>query len=197
VNTGSKHLLLYIFSNAVKDLSIVIKNICTLFVVVIVLLANARLAAQSPAWAWAHVWAGNSYNVGNCVTTDAAGNVYVGGEFFSSSIKSPGAADTARNSGTRYDFFIARYTASGSLVWLKSFGSPAGDDKIQGIAADADGNIFITGNATGSTLILGEDTLTGSGTMVPSLPGSMHQAMYCGRGSRWLRLPQARLKPPP
>lgn len=81
--------------------------------------------------------------VARAVAIDASGNIYVAG-------------DTAGNIGgqTNYaggstDAFVAKYDANGNLLWTRLLGT-TGDDGAYGIAADASGNVYVTGNTTGS-----------------------------------------------
>lgn len=136
-------------------------------ILILFLLANAQAYAQMPVWSWAQAWGGNSYDEGNCIATDASGNVYTGGEFYSPSMASLSSVTTITNSGTPgYDFYVIKYTATGSVVWAKDFGQPTGNDKIAGIATDAVGNVYITGSSTSSSLTLGSYTLTNPGAYV-------------------------------
>jgi hypothetical protein len=61
---------------------------------------------------------------------DAAGNVYVAGEY-----STPGS-DT--------DAFLARYSPSGARKWVRSYSGP-GQDQIRDIAVDDRGNVYLTG----------------------------------------------------
>jgi len=58
-----------------------------------------------------------------------------------------------------YDIFVAKYSASGSLTWLKNGGSPF-DNRGLSIAVDAGNNIFVTGQYS--------DTLNFGNTLFPS-----------------------------
>ncbi|MCK5606380.1 SBBP repeat-containing protein, partial [Candidatus Pacearchaeota archaeon] len=46
------------------------------------------------------------------------------------------------------DVFITKYDASGNRLWIKQFGSTDWDDS-SGIAVDANGNSYVTGNTSG------------------------------------------------
>ena len=71
---------------------------------------------------WAKNAGGSSRDVGNSVTTDANGNVFVAGQFMSTSItfgtitlKNPKG-----NTTNGYDMFIVKYTANGNVPWAKT-----------------------------------------------------------------------------
>ena len=75
------------------------------------------------------------------VTADGQGHVYVAGH---TSIGFDGKA----NAGW-YDIFLVEYNSSGSKQWGLQFGTSTGDAGT-GVATDILGNIYVTGNTTGS-----------------------------------------------
>jgi hypothetical protein len=72
---------------------------------------------------------------------DATGNVYVGGY----STATWGAPLQPFSGGV--DAFVAKLDSSGNLLWNTFLGG-SGVDEIYGLAADATGNIFVTGYST-------------------------------------------------
>lgn len=83
------------------------------------------------------------------VKTDAANNVYITGYFQSSFYFVP---ETSSNSGQAYggdDIFIAKYNANGTFIWGKTIGGSS-QDRPNGMAISADGNISITGFFNGT-----------------------------------------------
>jgi hypothetical protein len=109
------------------------------------------------------VWAKSAGNIdvdeANAVAVDASGNVYLTG-FFSSNTLSFGST-TLTNVGSE-DLFLAKYDASGNVVWAKSAGGLSYDRAIS-LALDAFGNTYITGWFYSSTLSFGSTTLTNAG----------------------------------
>lgn len=77
----------------------------------------------------------NSYDSGYAVANDPAGNVVVAGATQS--------ALAGQNAG-RYDLFVGKYDASGNKLWLAQRGT-AEREFAEGVAADAAGNIYVTG----------------------------------------------------
>ena len=83
---------------------------------------------------------------GNAVALDAAGNVYVAGGFTGTIDFDPEATTPAllTSSGSS-DIFVAGYTSDGDYRFAFSLGG-VGADQALGVAADALGNVYITGN---------------------------------------------------
>jgi hypothetical protein len=67
------------------------------------------------------------------VDVDAAGNVYLTGW-------------VERQSGPELDYFVARFSGSGSLLWGERYDSGSGDIALDA-AVDASGNVYVTGNS--------------------------------------------------
>jgi hypothetical protein len=81
-------------------------------------------------WARFYDAPNGSSEIAGEVAIDAAGNVYVAGEY-----STPGS-DT--------DAFLARYSPSGARKWVRSYSGP-GQDQIRDIAVDDRGNVYLTG----------------------------------------------------
>ena len=71
------------------------------------------------------------------VATDVNGNVYVTGE--------------SAGSGTGKDYATVKYDSNGNLLWVARYNGPgSGDDIPTALAADAVGNVYVTGESAGS-----------------------------------------------
>jgi hypothetical protein len=92
------------------------------------------------------LWArtGTTATVGADVATDALGNVYVTGFFFSS--MAVFGTDTLFNAGGTGtgNFFLVKYNSVGNVVWAKA-GSCVSDVRGSRISVDLQGNIYATG----------------------------------------------------
>ena len=68
---------------------------------------------------------------------------------YDGSLEVPG--QPAYSSAGESDVFLARIDTDGKVVWLRVIGG-AGADRVRGVAADAAGNVFVTGDFNGPTL---------------------------------------------
>ena len=94
---------------------------------------------------WTQQLGTNQKDVGNDVTVDSSGNIYVTGQ---TSGSFNALNNNLSNAGAR-DFFVAKYDDTGDLQWIQQLGTSA-DDGGSGIAADYHGNIYVVGETAGS-----------------------------------------------
>src|SRR5450432_103567 len=106
---------------------------------------------------WAKQFTGVSNVVAFSIATDANGNVYTTGFFYSTTDFDPGPAiyNLTPPEDNNYDIFICKLNASGNFMWAKQIGSPhiIGSslyDMSYGIAVDAAGNVYTTGSFPGT-----------------------------------------------
>ena len=121
----------------------------------------ANSFSQAPVCTWAHSVGGASIDRALGVANDHQGNVYVAGDFWSSSIAFDSITITNASPGMP-DIFLARYDSSGNLVWAQGFGG-ADVDVCWGVAVDLQGNVIIVGQFVSSSLTFGSSTLTCAG----------------------------------
>ena len=93
---------------------------------------------------------------GRGVATDRSGNVYISGQ-------TSGILGASSAGGS--DAFLRKYDASGNLLWTCQFGTSEGDIG-GGVAIDSSGNVYISGNTTGS---LGVSSAGGSDAFIAKL----------------------------
>ena len=99
-------------------------------------------AAQT--FAWAGSFGGASTEGSRSTAVDADGNVYTTGGFVGVVDFDPGTGTFYLSSPGFSDIFISKLDALGNFVWAKQVGG-MNDDTPYEIAADASGNIYITG----------------------------------------------------
>ncbi|MET3542304.1 Tfp pilus assembly major pilin PilA, partial [Pontibacter aydingkolensis] len=106
---------------------------------------------------WAKQAGGTSFNYGRGIAVDGQGNAYVTGEFYGTAT----FEGTTLTSAGGTDVFVAKYNASGTVVWAKQAGGTS-SDYGRGIAVDGQGNAYVTGEFYGTATFEGT-TLTSSG----------------------------------
>lgn len=90
---------------------------------------------------WVRAAGTNTWDEGRAVALDALGNVYMTGIFNGQvDFDADGATDVVGFD----DVFIAKYSATGVLQWVRAAGG-ASTDVSRGIAADSNGNVYVTG----------------------------------------------------
>ena len=93
--------------------------------------------------AWTKQWGTTLEDDGYEVAVDGSGAVYVAG-------RTDGDLDGNTNAQIGLaDIFLTKWTADGTKIWTKQWGSDA-DDYAYSVAVDGAGNIFITGTTWGS-----------------------------------------------
>jgi hypothetical protein len=107
---------------------------------------------------WRKQFGDDTYQYGDGVATDASDNVIVTGRYSGTIDFGKGPLTSAGD----YDVFIAKYDASGGAVWSMGFGD-AGLQTGTAVAADAQGNVFVTGLFDGTLPMPPLTPLTGAG----------------------------------
>ena len=109
---------------------------------------------------WVCQAGGTGDDEANAVAADAAGNAFVTGKFFGPATF---GTTTLGGNGTA-QIFVARYDASGDLLWAQAAG---GNNVIYGnsglgVASDTNGNAFVTGYFSGNG-VFGATTVPSAG----------------------------------
>jgi hypothetical protein len=135
------------------------------------------------------IWAVSAGGTGNEQTTsiavDANGNSYITGWFEASSFNI--GTTTLVNPSTpgnsfNYDYFVAKYDASGSPAWATSVGGGS-IVRGNGLSLDATGNVCVTGGFNASSLNFGGITLSNPASTNQTPTYNIFAAKYTSGGS--------------
>ena len=109
---------------------------------------------------WARSAGGASADNAYGIATNKTGEIFITGKFNTSTT----FGSTTLTSTGQDDIFIAKYDNSGNVLWAKKAGSTSGD-LAKSISIDDSGNLYITGNFSGTATFLGSTnvSLTSSG----------------------------------
>ncbi|MEY2898883.1 MAG: hypothetical protein RL138_936 [Bacteroidota bacterium] len=98
---------------------------------------------------WSHQLGGLQGDFGYAVTTDKNNNVYVGGSFSNRCDFNIGGTSLLINSTGSYDAFVLKLSATGTLLWVKTFGGTSAEE-VFALTAKANGHIAIGGYFMGT-----------------------------------------------
>lgn len=115
---------------------------------------------------WATYYGGLEYDNFTDIDLDGSGNIYVAGETGSSSgIATTGAHQTAFGAGFNYDLYLVKFNSSGVRQWATYYGG-SGHDIWPGVACDASGNIYLSGETSSTS------NISSSGAFQTAIAGS-------------------------
>jgi hypothetical protein len=98
------------------------------------------------------------------VTVDAAGNIYVVGEFDDSTEFNPLGASTIINTNGQHDAFVAKYDGNGILQWVHTYGDASNNERATGVNL-SNGKLMVSGHFDGSVSFGGGYTATALGSI--------------------------------
>ena len=99
---------------------------------------------------WVKQMSGTIYDEPQTVAVDAAGNVYVAGEFSGTSDLDPGPGTFPITALSNfYDVFVSKLDSAGNFVWGRRMGG-TGQDISFGTAVDGSGNVITVGQFEGT-----------------------------------------------
>ncbi len=98
------------------------------------------------------------------LATDVSGNAYVVVNFIQPSVTVGGfTLYNADPSGSTDDIMVAKYDASGAVVWAKSIGG-TGNDDAYGCTVTPAGDVYIAGNFASPSITLGASVISNART---------------------------------
>src|SRR6478672_3392336 len=112
---------------------------------------SSRALIIDPVVSYATFVGGSGVEQGTSIAVDAAGNAYITGYTMSTDFPLAGALDRSLGKRGDVDVFVSKLNPSGTaLVWSTYIGGSTGVDRAVGIAVDASGSAYITGQTSGS-----------------------------------------------
>ncbi len=147
--------------------------------------------AAAPHVLFSSFFGGGFYDTIKTIRTNAAGEFYIAGATTSDDMPTTPGADQIFGGGILHDGFVAKFSASGLLIYSTYIGNNA-DDFITGMALDAAGNAFVVGYSlaplsTDAQAFVIKVTDTGGGhlTFIPNdVFGGPSQSPYYGGDDR-------------
>lgn len=110
---------------------------------------------------WAQRTGRSIDDVGKCVVTDAAGNIYVAGYFGTDTIFF-GSLYAVNSAYGNMDMFLVKYNANGVPQWVKK-SSGTNDEVPYEMTIDGSGNIVVCGKYGAASMTVGTTTITNPG----------------------------------
>jgi len=109
--------------------------------------ASPTTLATPGAAVAAYTFGGDWFDRAADVAVDASGNIITVGTFSGTADLDPGAGTASRTGvSPDQDIFVSKNSASGDLIWVKTFGDPLGNNpQAESVAVDASGNVHVTG----------------------------------------------------
>jgi hypothetical protein len=93
---------------------------------------------------WAKRAGGSNADWSSGIQVNGNGEIFLTGNFFSNTITFDNTTLINSSSNGSSDIFAVKFDSNGNVIWAKKAGGP-GEDRSKGIAADANGNVFVTG----------------------------------------------------
>ncbi|MBS1779207.1 MAG: gliding motility-associated C-terminal domain-containing protein [Bacteroidetes bacterium] len=123
----------------------------------------------------------------DALSTDSAGNVYVGGVFKDTLDFDPSpTGSTVLNAATGGTIFLAKYTGDKQLVWVFNFGKPGStsvNNSLRSLTTDSAGNVYITGFVEYTTSLDFDPSPTNTAYLYPVGNLDAYVAKYTTNGN--------------
>ena len=125
-------------------------------IILLTILISQKIHAQTAGnWLWAKVITENNLQGVRATAIDPQGNVLVCGGYSSPTLT---LGDSTFTNAGGADFYVAKYDPNGNILWARSSGG-IDNDRLNAIATDAAGNVFVTGGSNSAVLTIGDTTI--------------------------------------
>src|SRR5262249_38794926 len=133
----------------------------------------AKLSVDGTALLYSTIICGDGDEGANGIAIDAAGNAYVAGTTASSDFPTVNAFQTMRRGGSvDVTGFVAKLSPDGSQLVYSTYLGGSGSEAIGGVAVDAQGNAYVTGET-------GSDDFPTTPGVLQEHPGNRHCIEGC------------------
>jgi hypothetical protein len=129
----------------------------------------------------------------NDIVSDAAGNIYVCGNFESSVLDFDPDTSTAeryrQSLGAGTDFFIAKYTTDGSFLWANTYGHPTyinSSNTADRLRLDANNDIIVAGGISGEVDFNADAAVDTLGFASQAIGFPLYFAKYSGTNGNYI-----------
>jgi hypothetical protein len=144
---------------------------------------RAQVLTIDPVVSYATYLGGRGSQQGMALAVDGAGNVYVAGYTTSTEFPLVNAFDRSIGRKNDTEVFVSKLNAAGTaLVWSTYLGGSSGTDRAVGIAVDAGGSVYVTGQTSGSdfptTATAWQKAISGGGGFVAKLAPAGNALVY-------------------
>ena len=110
---------------------------------------------------WVQTYSGTGFQIGYGIAADSSDNVFTTGSFYNT-VDFGGGDVTSTGED---DIYLLKLNSSGSLQWIKTYGSTAGStfytDQVYDLTVDSDGSVYTVGY-TGEDIDFGTGNIEGS-----------------------------------
>lgn len=121
-----------------------------------------ELSADGGSLVFSTFAGGGADDAGNAIALDSSGNIYVAGTTGSDDFPGTGGSFQSGYQGGVSDAFVLKYRPNGSnIAWASYLGSH-GTDEGNGIAVDANGNIYVAGDTNSDQFPVTGDAIQGN-----------------------------------
>jgi len=125
------------------------KNKLLIIVAIILIAANTKNSFAQNSRIWATYYGGSDSEFGQNSVTDPSGNVYLGGNVYSTSGIASGGFQNTYGGGAE-DAYLVKFNASGNRLWATYYGGSDNDEGNR-LATDYLSNVYITGTTLSSS----------------------------------------------
>ena len=94
---------------------------------------------------WARTWGGVGIDYAEGLAVDGFGNAYVAGSFWDTVDFDPGPGVDEHTPCGHVDAYLSKFDTDGNFLWARTWGSEEDNDAGFGVAVDAGGNAYVTG----------------------------------------------------